>query len=111
MIEDTSDGVLRLGFIDAVVDEVKIDIEPSIDAKTKKENKVMSKIESVLPYFESIKNAKTLNAYRVREELWIDSRRKTRDSVILQVSLAMPQRLRRRHQQANASCCLSEKSR
>ena len=91
MIEDTSDGVLRLGFIDAVVDEVKIDIEPSIDAKTGKENKVMSKIESVLPYFESIKNAKTLNAYRVREAL---DRFKAQNPRFgdPQVSLAMPQR-------------------
>jgi len=67
MVDDTSDGILRLEFIDTSVDGVTIEIDPSIDPKTGKENKVVSKVSSVMPYFERIAHTKCLNGDRLRE--------------------------------------------
>lgn len=69
LAEDVSDGVLRLGFTDVVVDDVKVEIEPSINQKTGKENKVLSKPESVLAYFQHIQRGKSINGWRVAETL------------------------------------------
>ena len=69
LLEEPSDGVLRLGFVDVDINDVKVEIDPSIDAKTGKENKVLSKVDSVMPYFENIKTTKVLNGMRVRETI------------------------------------------
>lgn len=67
MIDDTSDGILRLEFIETSVDGVTIEIDPSVDPKTGKENKVVSKVSSIMPYFEGIAHTKCLNGDRLRE--------------------------------------------
>lgn len=69
LVEDASDGIVRLEFTDLVLDEVKVEIEPSINQKTGKENKVLSKPSSVLAYFSNIQRGKPVNGWRVMDTL------------------------------------------
>ena len=69
LVEDVSDGIVRLDFTDVVVDDIKVEIEPSINQKTGKENKVLSTTSSVLAYFSSIQRGKPVNGWRVMDTL------------------------------------------
>lgn len=67
LLEELSDGVLCFGFVDVDINDVKVEIDSFIDVKTGKENKVLSKVDSVMLYFENIKIIKVLNGMCVCE--------------------------------------------